>query len=44
MNPIKGNISSARSIFKALFEMSNKSIIYVYIITICVHIVGYIAS
>lgn len=44
MNPIKGNISSARSIFKALFEMSNKSIIYVYIITICAHIVGYIAS
>ena len=44
MNPIKGNISSARSMFYALFEMSNKSIIYVYVATICAYIVGYIAS
>ena len=44
MNPIKGNISSARSMFYALFEMSNKSTIYVYVVTICAHIVGYIAS
>lgn len=44
MNPIKGNISSARSIFYTLFEMSNKSILCVYVATICAHIVDYIAS
>ena len=44
MNPIKGNISSAQGMFYALFEMSNKSTIYVYVATICAHIVGYIAS
>ena len=44
MNSIKGNISSAQGIFYALFEMSNKSIIYVYVVTIYAHIVGYIAS
>lgn len=44
MNSIKGNISSAQGIFKILFETSNKSIICVYVVTICTHIVGYIAS
>lgn len=44
MNSIKGNISSAQGIFYALFETSNKSIIYVYVVTICAHIIGYIAS
>lgn len=44
MNPIKGNISSAQDMFYVLFEMSNKSTICIYVVTICIHIVGYIAS
>ena len=44
MNPMKGNISSAQGMFYALFRKSNKSTICVYVVTICVHIVGYIAS
>lgn len=44
MNPIKGNSSSAQGMFYALFEMSNKSIICIYVATICTHIVDYIAS
>ena len=44
MNPMKGNISSAQGMFYALFEMSNKSTICVYVVTICAHNVGYIAS
>ncbi len=44
MNPMKGNTSSAQGMFYALFRTSNKSTICVYVVTICAHMVGYIAS